>query len=180
MKDSLLLNPNSYVDYDKLPSLIELVEEFSKQDLSNVWSDVGEDHVGTSINWKSVTYDIPTNHFSNDGLAEIMLPIVEYVKTMQGINRVTVNYLFKYSFMPIHVDGEGIPEYDTSNLSYNIIIPVTDHGQSIIDYTVIKNKKGHPLIFDGMVPHGAMNDTLDTRITIFLLVDKTKFTYDCS
>ena len=181
MKDSLLLSPTSYIETDKFPKLIELVEEFSQQDLSDVWSDVGEDNVGTSINWKSVSYDIHDDYFSNPGLEEKMHSIVNYVKAMQGVKRITINYLSKYSFMPIHVDGgDDIPEYDTSNSSYNVIIPITDHGQSIIDYTVIKNKKGEPLIFDGMVPHGAMNDTLHTRITIFLLINKTKFTNDRS
>ena len=176
----LLLDPSRYIDNDKLPTLVDLVEEFSKQELSHLWVDVGEAHVGRSINWKSIAYDLRDKIFTSKELEEKMAPIVRYAETIPGLNRVTINFLEGYSFMPIHVDGEGIPQYDTSNGSYNIIVSVTNHGQSIVDYKVIKNTRGHPLIFDGQVPHGAMNDTLDTRITMFLLVDKTRFTNDCT
>jgi hypothetical protein len=117
-------------------------------------------------------------HFASKELEEKLMPIVKYAETIPGLQRVTINFLEGYSFMPIHVDGEDIPEYDTTNGPYNIIVSVTDHGQSIVDYVVIKNKKGYPLIFHGQVPHGAMNDTLQTRITLFLLVDKTRFIHE--
>lgn len=175
----LLLDPSTYIDNDKLPILVDLVEEFSKQELSHLWFDVGEVHVGRSINWKSIAYDLRDKHFASKELEEKLAPIVEYAETMVGLKRVTINFLEGYSFMPIHVDGdEDIPEYDTRNGSYNVVVPVTDHGQSIVDYVVVKNKKGHPLIFHGQVPHGAMNDTLQTRITLFLIVDKTRFIHD--
>jgi hypothetical protein len=174
----LLLDPSTYIDNDKLPAFVDLVEEFSKQDLSHLWFDVGEVHVGRSINWKSIAYDLHDKHFASKELEEKLAPIVEYAETIVGLKRVTINFLEGYSFMPIHVDGEGIPEYDTRNGSYNVVVPVTDHGQSIVDYVVVKNKKGCPLIFHGQVPHGAMNDTLQTRITLFLIVDKTRFIHD--
>lgn len=173
-----LLAPSTYIDNDKLPKFVDLVEEFSKQNLSHLWVDVGEVHVGRSINWKSIAYDLHDKQFSSKELEEKLESIVKYAETIEGLNRVTINFLEGYSFMPIHVDEGGDPAYSNSNMSYNIIVPVTDHGQSIIDHKVIDNKKGYPLIFDGMVPHGAMNDTLDTRITIFLLVDKTRFIHD--
>lgn len=174
----LLLDPSTYIDNEKLPAFVDLVEEFSKQDLSHLWFDVGEVHVGRSINWKSIAYDLHDKHFASKELEEKLAPIVEYAETIVGLKRVTINFLEGYSFMPIHVDGEGIPEYDTRNGSYNVLVSVTDHGQSIVDYVVIKNKKGYPLIFHGQVPHGAMNDTLQTRITLFLIVDKTRFIHD--
>lgn len=173
-----LLAPDTYIDRDKLPALIELVEDFSKQDIYHLLNDVGEDHVGISINWKSVAYDFRDRKFSNEALADKLQSIIEYAGQVPGINRVTINFLERYSFMPLHVDNDDLEEYDFSGMSYNIIIPVTNFGQSIVGDRVIKNKKGYPLIFDGQVPHGAMNDTLDTRITIFLLVEKTRFTND--
>lgn len=175
-----LIDPAQYIDNDKLPMLIELVEEFSKQDVAHLLNDVGEDHVGVSINWKSVAYDYNDKKYSNDALADLLQPILDYAAQIPGINRVTINFLEQYSFMPLHVDNDGLEEYDCSSLQYNIIIPVTDFGQSIIGDRVIKNKKGYPLIFNGQVPHGAMNDTLDTRITIFLLVNKSRFNNDSS
>ena len=48
-----LLDPSTYIDKDKLPKFVDLVEEFSKQELSHLWVDVGEANVGKSINWKS-------------------------------------------------------------------------------------------------------------------------------
>lgn len=178
MDTEYLIDPSKYIDNNKLPALVDLVEEFSKQELSHLWVDVGEAHVGRSINWKSIAYDLRDKVFSSKELEEKMAPIVKYAETIEGLNRITINFLEGYSFMPVHVDGEGLEEYDTSNGSYNIIVSVTDHGQSIVDYIVIKNKKGYPLIFDGQVPHGAMNDTLQIRITMFLLVDKTRFIND--
>jgi hypothetical protein len=77
--------------------------------------------------------------------------------------------------MPIHIDDETKPEYDESSEYYNIIVPVNSLGWSIVDYKVMKNEKCKPLIFNGQVPHGAMNDTLETRITIYLIVEKSRF-----
>lgn len=178
MDTEYLIDPTRYIDNDKLPKLVNLVEEFSKQELSHLWVDVGEVHVGRSINWKSIAYDLYDKQFSSKELEEKLAPIVSYVETIEGVTRITINFLEGYSFMPIHVDSGG--EYSDSNVSYNIIVPVTDIGQSIVDYKVFNNKRGQPLIFDGMVPHGAMNDTLDTRITIFLLVDKSRFAHASS
>jgi hypothetical protein len=50
-----------------------------------------------------------------------------------------------------------------------------NNGYSIIDYKLIKNKAGETLVFDGQLPHGGMNDTLETRVTIFLNVNKEAF-----
>ena len=175
----LLLDPSTYIDNDKLPAFVELVEEFLKQDVSKFWIDVGEQNVGVSINWKSIiVYDTTGNISVSEELEESARHIIEYAITLKGLQRITINFLKGYSFMPIHVDGDDTKEYDSSNLSYNIIVPVTDHGQSIVDYKVIKNIRGYPLIFDGQVPHGAMNDTLETRITIYLQVNKTRFKND--
>lgn len=165
-----------YLDQNKIPKLISLVEEFSKQDLAEFWVDVGELNVGTSINWKSVVpYDAGGSWTVNELLSEKAKDIIDYVKTMRGIHRVTINYLQKYSFMPIHIDDETRPEYDTNSKYYNIIVSVNGHGWSIVDYKVIKNVPGEVLVFNGQVPHGAMNDTLETRITIYLIVEKAFF-----
>ena len=166
----------SYIDHDKIPKLISLVEEFSKQDLADVWIDVGELNVGTSINWKSIIpYDTGDSWAVSELLNQKASDIISHAKTMKGIHRVTLNYLQKYSFMPIHVDDETRPEYDMDGQYYNIIVSVNGLGWSILDYKVIKNTPGQVLVFDGQVPHGAMNDTLETRITIYLIVEKAYF-----
>ena len=150
-----------------------------KQDVSKYWIDVGEKNVGVSINWKSIImYDTTNNYQVSDELKLAIPNIVDYATTMPGLHRITVNFLTGFSFMPIHTDTDYLPDYDTSSTNYNIILPITDFGQSIVDYRVIRNKKGDALIFDGQVPHGAINDTTGTRITIYLLVDKTRFTND--
>lgn len=172
----MLLSPKDYLDNDKLEGLVDLVDQFSKQDISKFWIDVGELNVGTSINWKSVVpYDVDATWTVSPELEETARNIIDYVKSINGISRVTINLLQKYSFMPIHIDDDTRPEYDDTSRYYNIIIPVNDHGWSIVDYKVIKNKKGEPLIFNSQVPHGAMNDTLETRITIYLIVEKSRF-----
>lgn len=175
----MLVDPNNYIDNKQLPILSSLIEEFVKQDVSKYWIDVGEKNVGVSINWKSIImYDTTNNYQVSDELKLAIPNIVDYATTMPGLHRITVNFLTGFSFMPIHTDTDYLPDYDTSSTNYNIILPITDFGQSIVDYRVIKNKKGDALIFDGQVPHGAINDTTGTRITIYLLVDKTRFTND--
>lgn len=175
-----VVNPSTYLDLVKLPILVELIDKFCKQDLSKFFVDVGEHNVSESINWKSViVYDADNVWNVSDDLKEKARSIIDYTKTVPGIIRIQINFLHKYSFMPIHIDDETSPEYDTSDPHYNIILPITDHGWSIVDYTVVKNKKGVPIIFNGQVPHGAMNDTLFTRITVYLIVDKDRF-YDCT
>lgn len=175
----MLLDPSTYIDHNKIPHLVDLIEEFSKQDVSKFWVDVGEMNVGTSINWKClVMFDQDGTWTIDKELEEKSKHILEYLNTMKGLRRATVNFLEKGSFMPLHVDNEDLPEYDTSSPYYNIIVPVTNNGQSIIDDRVIKNQKGYSLIFDGQVPHGAINSTQERRITIYLMVNKTEFNHD--
>lgn len=175
----MLLNPDIYLDKDKLPTLVDLVEKFVKQDLSKFWIDVGEHNEGISINWKSViVYEQDDTWPVSDELAELAKDIRNFVDEMPGINRVTINLLDKLSFMPIHVDDDTKSEYDFSGKHYNIVIPITDCGWSIVDYKVLKNKKGQVLMFSGQVPHGALNDTRETRVSIYLIVEKTRFKND--
>jgi hypothetical protein len=174
MKNSKLLDPSSYIDNDKISTLADLVEEFTKQDITKFWVDVGNKEVNHSINWKAmVVYDETNNHPITESLA-----VVNFAKAMRGIRRVTINRLEKYSFMPIHVDTDSLGEYDESGLDNNIIVPIDSNGWSIVDYKVYKNKRSHPVIFEPQIPHGSMNDTSDPRITIYLLVDKRYFNND--
>jgi hypothetical protein len=178
MERLMILPPESYVDNNKIPRLVEFVEEFMKQDVSNFWVDIGEKNVGTSINWKSIIvnpYDIDEYWSQNRELEDKAKHIIDYVKTMKGVERFAINVLFKASLIPIHVDDDKRPEYDFTSRCYNILIPIYDHGYSIVDYKLIKNKTGVPLVFDGQIPHGGMNDTLETRITLFLNVNKEAF-----
>ena len=176
MENSILLNSETYLDHDKLPMLVDLVDEYTKQDLSKFWVDVGEHNVGRSINWKSViVYDVDNTWPISNELADHAKNIINFANTIPGINRITINLLNEYSFMPIHIDDETRPEYDDSSKYYNIILSVNSVGWSIVDYKVIKNEKYQSLIFNSQVPHGAMNDILETRITIYLIVEKSRF-----
>lgn len=175
----MLLTPDSYLDNDKLPILVDMVEELAKQDFSKFLVDVGELNVGTSINWKSlIIFDNTDSWEVSDELAQRVKHITDFTQSLTGISRITINFLHKHSFMPIHIDDENYGEYDFSGNYYNIILPVTDHGWSIVDYKVIKNKRGEALMFSGQVPHGAMNDTTETRVSIYLIVEKTRFKND--
>jgi aspartyl/asparaginyl beta-hydroxylase (cupin superfamily) len=80
--------------------------------------------------------------------------------------------------MPIHIDNEEYGEYDFSGKYLNIILPVTSNGWSVVDYKLIKNKRGEAIMFSGQVPHGAMNDTNETRVSIYLIVEKSRFKND--
>jgi hypothetical protein len=125
MENSMLLNSKTYLDNDKIPSLVDLVDEYTKQDLSKFWVDVGEHNVGRSINWKSViVYDIDNTWPVSEELAKHAKSIIDFANTIPGINRITINLLQSFSFMPIHIDDETRPEYDDSGKYYNIIIPV--------------------------------------------------------
>jgi hypothetical protein len=178
MKRPMILPPESYIDNDKIPKLVEFVEEFMKQDVSNFWVDIGEKNVGTSINWKSIIVNpyADDEYWSfNQEFDDKARHIIDYVKTMKGVERFAINVLFKASLIPIHVDDNRRPEYDDTGRYYNLLIPIYDHGYSIIDYKLIKNKTRVALVFDGQLPHGGMNDTLETRITLFLNVNKEAF-----
>ena len=179
--DINLIDPSSYIDADKILRLAELVEEFSKQDISKHWIDVSEKEFDFSLNWKSIiVYDKTGNYEVSDELKILAGDIIEYAAKISGLNRITINFLLRYSFMPIHTDTPEKADYDFSNTDFNMIVPCNDNGWSIIDYKVIKNAKGVPLVFDGQVPHGAMNDTGNTRLTAYLLLDKKYFKNDCA
>ena len=171
--------PDSYIDIEKIPRLIHLIEEFSKQDISKFWIDVSEKVIDVSLNWKSIiVYDTTGNYDVSKELKDLTKDIISHAVTLSGLNRITINFLMRYSFMPIHTDTPEKADYDFSNSDFNMIVPCDSNGWSIVDYKVIKNVKGTPLVFDGQVPHGAMNDTTNTRITAYLLIDKKYFKND--
>ena len=181
MDQLMILLPESYIDHDKIPKLVEFVEAFSKQDISKYWIDVSEKVIDISLNWKSIiVYDKTGNYLVSNDVMMLASDIINYAGKINGLNRITINFLSRYSFMPIHTDTPEKADYDFSNSDFNMIVPCNTKGWSIIDYKVIKNVKGVPLIFDGQVPHGAMNDTTDTRITAYLLIDKKYFKNDPS
>jgi hypothetical protein len=179
--DANLIDPASYIDIAKISKLIELVENFSKKDPSKHWIDVSEKVIDISLNWKSIiVYDKTGNYEVSDEVKISAGDIIEYAAEISGLNRITINFLLRYSFMPIHTDTPEKADYDFSNTNFNMIVPCDNNGWSIVDYKVIKNKKGVPLVFDGQVPHGAMNDTGNTRLTAYLLLDKKYFKNDCA
>ena len=177
----------NYKDCAKLPCLINLVEEFIKGDMSSFWVTIGEEETATTglkLGWNSIiAYDTTGKNVVLDNLSKAALEIIEYAKTISGLDRITLNFLKPLSLMPIHIDGKpgpvkdiGLGEYDISGPHYNVIIPVNTAGRSIIDDKVISNEQGKAIVFDCQIPHGAMNDSLETRITIFLLINKEEFT----
>lgn len=175
-KPNILIEPSTYIGINKIEKLLEILEKFIENDISRFCIDVGEMNVRFSINWKSLILFDKTNNFKIDpDLEKIAADVVEYSNTIEGLNRITINFLMRYSFMAMHTDTPSKDDYDTSGTMYNMILPINDNGWSIVDYKVIKNKKGHPLIFDGQIPHGAMNDTPEIRKTVYLLIDKNYF-----
>ena len=178
MEQTMILEPSAYVDNDKIPKLVELVQEFMKQDVDHLGVDIGEKNVGQSINWKSIIvipYAKDEYWTHNQELDDKAKHIIEHAKNMQGVERFAINILYKCSLIPIHLDDDKRPEYDSSGSYYNIIIPMDNNGYSIVDYKLIKNKAGETLVFEGQLTHGVMNDTLETRVTIFLNVNKEAF-----
>lgn len=172
----------SYIDSQKISGLVELIEELVKQDLRQYMFDLGYEEKlpgiinGTFVDWKSITvYDSTEGNPVDKNFAILASKVIDYVKDMDGVVRLVINFLGSFSNMPLHIDNLDLPEYDNSSWYYNMLIPITNHGQSVIDGKVIPNKKGEGLVFDGQVPHAAINQTSDMRITIFLLVDKLKF-----
>lgn len=178
MEIPMILEPEAYVDNNKIPRLIELVQEFVKKGVDHLGVDIGEKNVGQSINWKSiivVPYEKDEYWTHSPELDDKAKDVIAFAKDMAGVERFAINILYKCSLIPIHLDDDSRPEYDNSGRYYNIIIPLDDNGWSIIDSKLIKNKAGSTLVFDGQLPHGGMNDTLETRITIFLNVNKKAF-----
>jgi hypothetical protein len=178
MEQPMILESSAYVGNDKIPKLVELVQKFMKQDVDHLGVDIGEKNVGQSINWKSIIvipYAKDEYWTHNQELDDKAKHIIEHAKSMQGVERFAINILYKCSLIPIHLDDDKRPEYDSNGSYYNIIIPMDNNGYSIIDYKLIKNKEGETLVFDGQLPHGGMNDTLETRVTIFLNVNKEAF-----
>ncbi len=120
--DTNLIDPSSYIDADKILRLAELVEEFSKQDISKHWIDVSEKEFDFSLNWKSIiVYDKTGNYEVSDELKILAGDIIEYAAKISGLNRITINFLLRYSFMPIHTDTPEKADYDFSNTDFNMI-----------------------------------------------------------
>lgn len=174
-----LIDPLTYVDYEKLLVLSDLIQKFVEHDCSRYWFDVSELEDEFSLNWKAIVLLDRTNNWKIDTvLKPYTQDIINYALTIKGMSRITVNFLLKRSFIPIHTDTPSKKDYDDSCSLYNVILPLDDNGWSIIDYQVLKNQKNSMLVFDGQVPHGALNETAGMRKTVYLLIEKKYFKND--
>jgi hypothetical protein len=172
-----ILEPSSYLDLAKLPSLIELVENFCNQPISTHLVDVGLKDEGIASNYSAVViYDITGESVINDELAQLVQPITAYSRNINDLNRIFVNFLNPNSTVPVHLENPTLPEYNNDVVfSYNIIVPVTTHGSHIIDNTTLVSVKGSPIIFNGQVPHGTINNSTQTHIWVTMIVDSSRF-----
>lgn len=168
-----MINIDTYKDLSLMAPFVEEVTFFAqKSNLAKFFIDVGEinEDVGQSINWKAiVVWDKTGSYTISDDLQDQAALIINLAKDIPGLQRITINFLGPMALMPMHRDSEVI----TSD--YNMIIPVTDNGWFFLDNRVIKSKKHDMIVFDGCVLHGVMNDSFEERISIYLLIEKSRF-----
>ena len=168
-----ILEPSSYLDLAKLPSLIELIEEFCSQPISSHLVDVGLRDEGVVSNYFAVVvYDTTEVFTISDDLEQLAQPIIAYSRNMVDVVRIFINFLNPNSTIPMH---QGDPTPPGTVPSYNVIVPVTTHGLHVIDNTTLISVKGSPIIFDQEVYRSTINNSNQTHIWITIIVDSSRF-----
>lgn len=168
-----ILEPNSYLDLAKLPSLIELVENFCNQPISTHLFDVGLKDEGIVSNYSAVVvYDTTGAFIISDDLEQLAQPIIAYSRNIADVERIFINFLNPTSTIPMH-QGDPIPSGTVP--SYNVIVPVTTHGLHVIDNTTLISVKGSPIIFDDQVYRSTINNSNQTHIWVTMIVDSSRF-----
>lgn len=168
-----ILEPNSYLDLAKLPSLIELVENFCNQPISAHKIDVGLKDEGIVSNYFAVVvYDTTGAFIISDDLEQLAQPIIAYSRNIADVERIFINFLNPTSTIPMH-QGDPIPSGTVP--SYNVIVPVTTHGLYVIDNTTLVSVKGSPIIFDHEVYRSTINNSNQTHIWVTMIVDSSRF-----
>jgi len=172
-----ILEPSSYLDLAKLPSLIELIEEFCSQPISSHLVDIGLKDEGIASNYSAVViYDITGDSIISDDLEQLVRPIIAYSRNMTGVERIFINFLNPNSSIPSHLGDPTLPGYNGEICSsYNIVVPVTTHGLHVIDNTTLVSVKGSPIIFDQEVYRSTINNSNQTHIWITIIVDSSRF-----
>ena len=168
-----ILEPNTYLDLAKLPSLIELVEEFCSQPISAHKIDVGLKDEGIVSNYSAVVvYDTTGVFIISDDLEQLAQPIIAYSRNIADVGRIFINFLNPNSTIPMHL---GDPAPSGTVPSYNVIVPVTTHGLHVIDNTTLVSVKGSPIIFDHEVYRSTINNSNQTHIWVTMIVDSSRF-----
>jgi len=168
-----ILESSSYLDLAKLPSLIELVENFCNRPISTHLVDIGLKDEGIASNYSAVViYDITGESVISDDLEQLVQSITAYSRNIEGVDRIFVNFLNPNSSIPVH-QGDPIPSGTVP--SYNVIVPVTTHGLHVIDNTTSVSVKGSPIIFDHEVYRSTINNSDQTHIWITMIVDSSRF-----
>ena len=174
-----ILEPNTYLDLAKLPSLIELIEEFCSQPISAYQLDVGVRIHGVSINYFTIpVYDLTGEFVISDDLEPLARPIIAYSRNIADVERIFINFLNPNSSIPNHLGDPTLPEYngeDVVSVNYNVVVPVNTHGFHVVDNTTLVSVKGSPIIFNDQVYRSTINNSNQTHIWITMIIDPSRF-----
>jgi hypothetical protein len=178
-----ILPNESYIDFDKIPQLTSLIQQLvDTVDIKSFGVDVGVANEGIHIGWYS-TIVMPFEHIDSfyvkyPELHEAAQDVLEFAKTMQGVDRIAINTLAPVALLPLHYDNEANEDDDILIPHYNLLVPLTDGGHSIVNDKLYENHYGVPIIFDPQALHGAINSTREWRMNYFVKVKNEAFRND--
>lgn len=178
-----ILPNESYVDLHKVDKLTELVLDLIERvDVKQYGVNVGKVNNEPYLDgWYSVIV-MPFEHedafyVEYPELYDAAKDLIAYAKTMAGMDRLAINILEPCCLLPLHYDN-GTNADDMGNPPhYNILVPLSGNGHSIVNDKLYVNKKGEPLIFDPQSFHGGFNSTYEDRYNYFVKVKNEAFQY---
>jgi hypothetical protein len=173
--------PNeSYVDIHKMEKLTELVHELiEKINVKPFGVDVGKVNNEPFRGWYSVIV-LP---FEREDVFYVRYPelheaaqdVINYAKTMKGLDRLAINILEPGCLLPLHYDNWTNADDMGDPPHYNILVPLNGNGHSIVNDKLYVNKKDEPLIFDPQSYHGGFNSTYEDRYNYFIKIKNEAF-----
>tara|TARA_B110000858_G_scaffold189049_1_gene235341 strand:+ start:569 stop:1138 length:570 start_codon:yes stop_codon:yes gene_type:complete len=176
----VILPNESYIDNDKITHLTKLIQQLvDTVDIKSFGVDVGMVNKGYNIGWYS-TIVMPFEHEDTfyvkyPELHDAAQEVLAFAKTMNGIDRIAINTLAPVSLLPLHYDNESDEDDKIPIPHYNLLVPLTDGGHSIVNDRLYENYYGVPIIFDPQSHHGAINSSEEWRMNYFVKVKNEAF-----
>lgn len=176
--------PNeSYVDLHKIDRLTELVHELiEKIDVKPFGVDVGKANNEPLLKgWYSVIvlpFEYEDTHYVlYPELHEAAQDMINYAKTMEGLERIAINILEPGCLLPLHYDNWTNADDIGDPPHYNILVPLNGRGHSVVNDKLYVNEQDVPIIFDPQSYHGGFNSTYEDRYNYFVKVKNEAFRY---
>ena len=186
----MIVDPSRYCEFEKIQIATDLMRScVSENDLAVLqpfWYGIAEEEEGIDFDGVDIKHNpnikmYGIDLFQSTGIIrEKFLPAIEFVKTMDGIEKFSVNLIGPHSIVPHHVDDQDRP-INSESIDYNLFtgLYVPSEDVNVVGVQIgtekINHGVGRAVVFDRQTPHKAWNKSNSWWIAMILYIKKNKF-----